>query len=132
MDNTNEKSNLQESLGSIGEQTACEYLLNLGYKVLERNYRRKWGEIDITSRAPDMTLVFVEVRTMIQKPNGLIPEDQMSSAKIKKFKRACSAYAEYNKNLIDEKRGWRLDVVAITYSPADFDKPISLKHYQNI
>lgn len=34
-------------VGKIGENIACEYLKNKGYKIIERNFRRKWGEIDI-------------------------------------------------------------------------------------
>ena len=34
-------------IGRLGEDIACKYLKNKGYKVIERNFRRKWGEIDI-------------------------------------------------------------------------------------
>ena len=34
-------------VGKIGEDIACRYLKDKGYKIIERNFRRKWGEIDI-------------------------------------------------------------------------------------
>lgn len=37
-------------IGKIGENIACEYLESKGYKIIERNFRRKWGEIDIVCK----------------------------------------------------------------------------------
>lgn len=48
--------------GRRGEDAACAYLERHGYKVLERNYRCRWGEIDIIA-AKGGSLVFVEVKT---------------------------------------------------------------------
>lgn len=48
--------------GRIGEQSAVEYLLRSGYRVLARNFRTRRGEIDIVARDGD-TLVFVEVKS---------------------------------------------------------------------
>ncbi|MYE06145.1 MAG: YraN family protein [Chloroflexi bacterium] len=50
-------------LGAAGEQCAADYLAARGYNILERNYRRKWGEADIVALAPDGTHVIVEVRS---------------------------------------------------------------------
>ena len=55
--------------GNKGEQAAAEYLQQNGYKILARNYRSKWGEIDIiakhhaTSGVRQGVVVFVEVKT---------------------------------------------------------------------
>lgn len=37
-------------VGKIGENIACKYLESKGYKIIERNFRRKWGEIDIVCK----------------------------------------------------------------------------------
>lgn len=37
----------KQQLGQWGEEIACKYLENKGYKILDRNFRQKWGEIDI-------------------------------------------------------------------------------------
>ena len=50
--------------GKLGENIACRYLVENGYKIIERNFRQKWGELDIIAKAPDKTLVFVEVKTV--------------------------------------------------------------------
>jgi len=49
-------------IGEAGEDLAAEYLLQHGYKILARRYRKKTGEIDIVARDND-TLVFIEVKT---------------------------------------------------------------------
>ena len=48
--------------GSAYEDTAASFLGSEGYRVLERNYLRKTGEIDLIALSPDNVLVFVEVK----------------------------------------------------------------------
>ena len=59
--------------GNQGEDRACEYLIKNGYKIIERNWRTKGGEIDIIAMK-DEVLVFVEVKTF---PNAT--SDMLSS-----------------------------------------------------
>ena len=116
-------------LGKKGENLACAYLVEKGYRILERNFRRQWGELDVVAIAPDKTLVFVEVKTMSDSfGRGLKPEDQMSAGKIHRFKKAASLYAGHNQDLIKDKKGWRLDLIAITM---DSGKPV-ITHYENV
>ena len=49
-------------LGQWGENRAEEFLINQGYRILERNYRIPGGEIDIIAEEKD-EIVFVEVKT---------------------------------------------------------------------
>ena len=124
----------KSKVGQLGEVIACEYLKKKGYKILERNVWKPWGELDIVARAKDKTLVFVEVKTMRPfVPGGLQPEDQMTSAKRRKFERAASLYAGLykNKNLIDDKKGWRLDVIAIVLV-GEGRCSHAIRHYENI
>jgi putative endonuclease len=116
----------RSELGQEGESFAANYLKNRGYKVIERNKREKWGELDIVAMSPDKTLIFVEVKTMT--PGTLKPEDQMSVAKIKKFKRVAELYAGAHQNLIDDKKGWRLDLIALIKNNGGFE----VRHYENI
>src|SRR3989338_10372465 len=84
------------STGSDGEDRATEYLISKGYKIIDRNYRKKYGEIDIVARSPEKILVFVEVKTLKApqgSTSGLMPEDNLTGPKMLKLKRICQAYA---------------------------------------
>lgn len=135
--------NSKAELGKSGEDLACRYLVDKKYKIIERNYRKPWGELDIIAKSPDKTLVFVEVKTMRQfgkqsgnQPNSypqlpdleIEPEMQMTPAKIKKTKRAASLYAGSFPKLIDGKKGWRIDLLALTIN----EKDCLINHYENI
>ena len=50
--------------GAAGEQAAAELLAGLGYEIVERNFRTRYGELDIIAAEGD-TLVFCEVRTRV-------------------------------------------------------------------
>ena len=53
----------KQTVGEKGEKRACKYLELKGYKILERNYRCKLGEIDIIAEDKNKDIVFVEVKT---------------------------------------------------------------------
>lgn len=116
-------------LGREGENFACGYLVEKGYRLIERNYRKPWGELDIITLSPDGTLVFVEVKTMWDAgPNGLKPEDQVSGAKHRKFVRAAKLYAGSHPELVQDDKGWRLDLLALVKRGPNFE----VRHYENI
>lgn len=119
----------KESLGKIGEDIASQYLVNKGYKIIERNYRTKWDEIDIISIAKDKTLVFVEVKTLSGNPGGLMPEDNLTAEKLRKVTRACQLFAAQRQEIIKEDKGWRIDLVAVSLSD---NRPADIRHYENI
>lgn len=52
----------KRSLGSKYEEKAADYLISKGYSILEKNYLRKTGEIDIIALSPDGYLVAIEVK----------------------------------------------------------------------
>lgn len=116
----------KSELGAWGENLACAYLVEKGYKVLKRNAKERWGELDIVALARDKTLVFAEVKTV--SGDRVSAENQMTAAKIKKFKKAASLYAGAHQELINDKKGWRLDVIAIT----KFEEQYNIRHYENI
>ena len=121
----------KSEIGKIGEDLACEYLKDKGYKIINRNYRQKWGEIDIIAKDPIGITVFIEVKTMRQLPDKvaeLKPEDNMTTAKIKKVKRTASLFAGANEELVGEF-GWRVDLVAITMFHG---KHCEINHYENV
>lgn len=136
------------TIGQVGEEIACLYLLNNKYKVIERNSRYPWGEIDIICRSKDGTLVFVEVKTLKTANNvshslseqRLTPEDNLSRAKLEKVKRTAYLYTNNNPKLINDKRGWQIDLVAIEINcsrPSEMPvkellKHCQIRHYENL
>jgi putative endonuclease len=121
-------------IGRAGEGMACQYLLKNGYKILDKNFRKKFGEIDIIARSSDKTLVFCEVKTMVENPGfseRLRPEDNLTFHKAQKMKRAAQFFAANNPDLIYEERGWRIDLVAIVLS-FDHKTVRRIQHYENV
>jgi putative endonuclease len=55
-------NDVENDLGRTGEELAAQHLLRLGFQIVERNYRTRWGELDIVARAGS-TLAFCEVKT---------------------------------------------------------------------
>jgi putative endonuclease len=115
----------------FGENVVCKYLVRNGYKILFRNYYEKLDEIDIIARSFDRTLIFVKVKTLKEFNSlNLKPEDNLTKDKFKKLSRACRIFARSHPELLDENKGWRIDLVAVTMN--DPDENVSANHYENI
>lgn len=71
--------------GNEGERLAAEHLQVKGYKILQKNYRSKWGEIDIVAKI-DNIVVFVEVKTKTTDKYGE-PWEMVNTWKIEQVKR---------------------------------------------
>ena len=95
--------------GSIYEEIAERYLKKRGYKITERNFSCKIGEIDLVVYDGDV-LVFVEVKYRKSSSSGY-PEEAVSHTKQRKLSRTADYYCI--KNNISEKTDRRFDVVAI-------------------
>lgn len=96
------------SAGKLGEDFAVSYLQKQGYKILQRNFYSKFGEIDIIA-LDDNTLVFVEVKTRWSKEYGY-PEESITPRKIKHLIKAAQYFKLVNPNT---PQIMRIDVVAI-------------------
>jgi len=108
--------NHKSNVGIIGENLACGYLVEKEYRILKRNYREKWGEIDIIAKSKDNTLVFFEVKTLYNigpTSNQLEPEDHLTTAKLKKLRRTCEVFCNKNPEIVDERKGWQIDLLAV-------------------
>ncbi|HOX96692.1 MAG TPA: YraN family protein [Candidatus Woesebacteria bacterium] len=108
--------------GNIGEELATEYLEKKGYKIKERNFRTRFGEIDIICWDGKI-LVFVEVKTKIGHDFGE-PEEMVNKSKIGKVKKMGEVYLQ-DKGL---DVLCRVDVVAIVMQNSESVERI--EHYQ--
>lgn len=106
-------------IGEIGETMAASFLLRNGYKVLCRNYRKKWGELDIV--AEKNTIVhFVEVKTVSRQSfgdhfaeqiNNYRPEDNMHPWKLQRLRRAMQTYILEKYKTSDPR--WQFDLICV-------------------
>jgi putative endonuclease len=100
--------------GIRGESLAVKYLKKKGYKIIERNYRCQWGEIDLIAR-DGKTLIFVEIKSRSSSDFGL-PQDAVDRFKQEKLIQAAKAYmAEHH---VQETIPARFDVVAVQLTPS--------------
>ena len=114
--------------GKLGEDLACAYLVDKGFTILFRNVRQKWGELDIVARGKNGILAIVEVKAM--KDNSpFAPEENLTKAKFKKLARTASLFVGSHPELIKEKKGWRIDLAAIIFTPAG---DYQVNYYENI
>lgn len=121
----------KQNIGNVGEEIASMYLLGKRYKILYRNFKQGRDEIDIIAKDPLSTLVFIEVKTMRQTNSAIAelkPEDNLTKSKLNKLKRSAQMFAGKHSELINERSGWRIDLVAICLTLNNH----SLRHYENI
>lgn len=109
----------RQRIGQIGEDCACEYLEKNGYKVIDRNYLKKWGEIDIVARKGNK-LHFVEVKSVSREiadgvihetQDGYRAEDNMHFHKLQRLARTIQSYL-LDKDVSDET-DWQFDVATV-------------------
>jgi putative endonuclease len=80
---------LRPQLGRLGEQLAVEHLIRRGFEIVERNYRTRWGELDIVA-FDGRTLAFCEVKTRMH--GGGIPFDAIHPPKRARVRRMAGAW----------------------------------------
>ena len=124
MDN---KVNYKE-LGYMGENIASRYLMSRDYRILDRNYKKHFGEIDLIVEKDDC-VSFVEVKTKLSSGNNLFtPELRVDRKKISHISKVASVYLD-NKGWLG-KREWQIDIVSVIISESD--KKARIKHFQNV
>ncbi|MDP3042564.1 MAG: YraN family protein [Candidatus Omnitrophota bacterium] len=96
--------------GKQAEKTAVEFLKTKGYKILQRNYRTKFGEVDIIAEDKG-TICFVEVKARHSSNFG-VPEEAVFAKKQRQISKAAIYYLKSN-NLLE--RSARFDVLSLLY-----------------
>lgn len=107
-----------QKIGELGEEVACKFLIKHGFYVLERNYTKKWGEIDVIAEK-DNKRYFIEVKSVscVTLPtfsdDDLFmkrPEENMHPWKLKRLRRVVETY------LINQRLGsidWQFDLLLV-------------------
>ena len=112
-------------VAKIGEDLACEYLKKKGYRIIERNFRKKYQEIDIIA-TQDSSLVFVEVKTRRSDSFGS-PFESIAPWKLHHLVRLAQFYKQLHPGLPDFMR---IDAIGVNLS---FDNKIeNIEHLENI
>jgi putative endonuclease len=107
----------KQRIGEVGENFASAYLEANGYTVIERNYLKKWGEIDIIAKRKGK-LHFVEVKSVTREFDSVThvtgnyrPEDNMHPWKLQRLSRAVQSYL-LDRNVSDET-DWQFDLITV-------------------
>ncbi len=109
-------SNNQKT-GKLGEDIACKYLEGKGFIIKDRNYTKKWGEIDIVAQKGN-EIYFIEVKAVtcvtfdfLEHSNGRIrPEENMHPWKMKRLRRTVETYLIHNRI---GNTPWRFDLALV-------------------
>lgn len=94
--------------GIYGENAAARYLVNGGYRILVRNYRSRFGEIDIISQK-DGFIVFTEVKTRTEN-SLLLPREAVDRKKRERIVKTAMCYLAKTSSRLQP----RFDVMEIT------------------
>ncbi len=110
-----------QKIGEIGEDVACNFLVKHGFSILERNYTKKWGEIDIIAEKWNKRY-FIEVKSKSVSSLDFValdsngqgntnrPEENMHVWKMKRLRRVVETY------LISKRLGsvhWQFDLIIV-------------------
>lgn len=109
----------------LGENAACEYLILKGYSILERNFRKGYGEIDIIATKDDV-LVFIEVKTRSSNKFGT-PFDSILGKKLNKV----ISGAKYYKYILHPElpENLRIDAIGVLVVKNEVS---AIEHLENI
>lgn len=112
------------AVGSIGERLAEKYLISMGFAVIERNHRKKWGEIDLIANINEV-IHFVEVKTVSYETKDELdrnvsrgtsnPEQNVHYTKLKRLARAIETWVSEHKYSGE----YQLDVVTVRIVPRE-------------
>ncbi len=113
-------SNLTEKrkLGNLGEDISCRFLLKKGYKILDRNYLKPFGEIDVIAQIGDI-MHFIEVKSVSREnlkdvsyeTDTYKPEDNVHHWKLQRLANTIQAYLE--EKGISHETNWQLDIITV-------------------
>ncbi len=114
--------------GYLGEEAAAEYLLRLGYEILERNYTVRGGEIDIIAK-DGKTLVFAEVKMRKGTQSGAA--EAVDSTKLSRIIRSAQRYI-FEKSDAADGLAMRFDCIEVYVQAKLGACETEIRHIKNI
>jgi putative endonuclease len=110
-----------QKTGELGEKIAERFLMKHGFSILDRNYTKKWGEIDIVAERQNK-IYFIEVKSIVsfkieeskdrkETKSQYRPEENMHPWKMKRMARVIQTYL-LSKKIPDEKE-WQVDLLVV-------------------
>ncbi len=104
----------KQQTGETGEEVAVKHLVKHSFEIIDRNYRKKWGEIDIVAKK-NKILHFIEVKTVNVSHETNIeshqPEENIHFWKRQRLARAIKTYLLENK--VSDETEWQVDAIAV-------------------
>lgn len=117
----------KRKFGDIGEKIAERYLKGKGYTIIEKNYLKPWGEIDLVAKKYG-SLIFCEVKTRdARNVEHFLAESSVNRLKIKKLQKICETYLSERRYSYNQK--WQIDVLAIAIDKVK--KNARIKQFEN-
>jgi putative endonuclease len=118
---------LISEFGSWAEEYVAKSLKKKGYIILDQNYRKPWGEIDIIAEKKGI-IVFIEVKANQKRVTGFEPENRVSEKKLQRLYRAIETYlASKNYSPNCERQ---IDIIALTLEQER--GVVEIKHFKNV
>ena len=110
---------MRNKLGELGEGIAAKFLMKRGFTIVTKNYRKKWGEIDVIAQI-NKKIHFVEVKTVSCENIDLIsretveyrPEENVHPKKLQRLGRTIQSYLLER---CPEDQDWQFDVIAVFF-----------------
>ncbi len=114
----------KNEIGKIGEDEAVKFLKEKGYKIIQRNTRTRFSELDIVAIKDD-TLVFIEVKTKTNLRKGE-PYEEVTFSKFKRLQRGINYFLLNNPRYNSYKM--RIDIISIFLNGG----VPQIKHFKNV
>jgi putative endonuclease len=120
-------NDLRQHLGQTGETFACEHLLRRGFDIVERNYRTRWGELDIVA-FDGRTLAFCEVKTRrAAGSDGAAPLESVHGRKQQRVRKMAGQWL-VERTARPRAEEIRFDAIGVILDAGD--RLISLEHLE--
>ncbi len=110
-----------QKIGEIGENIAVKFLVKHSFSILDRNYTKKWGELDIVAEKKNK-IYFIEVKSVARETLENVnremsdqyrPEDNMHPWKMKRMSRTIQTYLLAKK--IPDNTEWQVDLLVVYF-----------------